>query len=57
MSPARVTVERKPEDCRARESARSWLVEGMEVRPSRALEAFWRCEQTFARCTRDMVGG
>ena len=51
-----MTEERKPEDWRARERVRSWLVEGMEVRPRRALEAFWRWEQTFARWTRDMVG-
>lgn len=31
------------------------FVEGMEVRPRRALEAFWRWEQTFERWTRDMV--
>lgn len=28
---------------------------GMEVRPRRALEAFCRCEQTWARLTRDIV--
>ncbi len=32
------------------------LEEGTEVRPSRAREAFWRCEQQWARFTRDMVG-
>lgn len=32
---------------------------GIEVRPRRALEAFWRWEQTWARFTRDIlvVGG
>lgn len=28
---------------------------GMDVRPRRALEAFWRWEQTWARLTRDIV--
>ncbi len=51
-----MTDERKPEDCSASVRVRIMFVEGTEVRPSRALEAFWRCEQTFARCTRDMVG-
>ena len=27
----------------------------MEVRPRRAAEAFWRCEQAFERRTRDMI--
>lgn len=27
----------------------------MEVRPRRAAEAFWRCEQAFERRTRDMT--
>ncbi len=55
VRPPRVTEERKPAVWRESVRARSMLVEGMEVRPRRALEAFWRCEQTFARCTRDMV--
>lgn len=50
-----MTEERKPELWRARERVRSWLVEGIEVRPRRALDAFWRCEQTFARWTRDIL--
>lgn len=54
MRPARCTEDRKPDCWSARESRRSWLVEGMEVRPRRALEAFCRCEQTFARWTRDI---
>ncbi len=49
MSPPRVTEERKPEDWRARVRVRIMFVDGTEVRPSRALEAFWRWEQTFAR--------
>ena len=53
--PLRVTRERKPEDCRERQSRRIWLVEGSEVRASRALELFWRCEQTLERWTRDMA--
>lgn len=32
----------------------SWVVEGREVRPRRAWEAFWRWEQAWARRTRDM---
>jgi len=32
------------------------LVEGTEVRPRRALEQFWRWEQTLERTTRDMPG-
>lgn len=32
------------------------LVLGTEVRPRRALEAFWRWEQTWERMTRDMAG-
>jgi hypothetical protein len=31
------------------------LLEGTEVRPRRAREAFWRWEQTLERCTRDIV--
>ena len=38
--PARVTEEMKPEVWRARVRRRSWFVEGMEVIPRRALEAF-----------------
>lgn len=34
---------------------RSILVEGREVRPRRAAEAFCRCEQALARRTRDML--
>jgi hypothetical protein len=33
------------------------LVEGTEVSPRRALEALERCEQTWERWTRDMMGG
>lgn len=54
--PPRVTDERKPEDWRARVSLRIMLVEGTEVRPRRALEAFWMCEHTLERWTRDMMG-
>ena len=31
------------------------FVRGMEVRPRRALEAFWMCEQTWERLTSDML--
>lgn len=55
FSPALVTDDIKPAEWRARESRRCRFVEGMEVRPSRAFEAFWRWEQTWERETRDMV--
>ena len=32
------------------------LVVGRDVRPRRAAEAFWRCEQALARRTRDIFG-
>lgn len=35
--------------------ARISLLDGTEVRPSRAREAFWRWEQTWERLTRDIV--
>jgi len=50
-----VTEERNPELRRASSRFRCRLVEGTEVRPSRALEAFWRCEQTWARFTSDIL--
>lgn len=55
MRPPRVTEERKPDCCRERERRRCRAVEGIEVRPRRALEAFWRCEQTWERLTSDIV--
>lgn len=55
FNPDRVTEEMKPAAWRARESRRWRFVDGIEVRPSRAFEAFWRCEQTWERSTRDMV--
>jgi len=55
VSPPRVTEERKPAVWRERQRVRIWFVEGTEVRPRRAREAFWRCEQTLERCTRDIV--
>lgn len=57
LGPPRVTEERKPEVCNCSMRARCSLEEGTEVMPRRALEAFWRWEQTFARLTRDMVEG
>lgn len=54
MRPARVTELMKPLVWRARVRRRSWFVEGMLVRPRRALEAFWRWEQTWERWTRDI---
>lgn len=56
VGPARVTEDMKPERWRDREKDRCRLVDGMEVRPSRAREAFCRCEQTWERPTRDMLG-
>lgn len=53
--PPRVTDETKPAFCRAKESERRTFVEGIEVRPNRALEQFCRCEQTWANLTRDMM--
>lgn len=50
-----MTEERKPEVWSARVRVRIMLLEGTEVRPRRAREAFWRCEQTLERCTRDIV--
>lgn len=32
------------------------LVVGSDVRPRRAADAFWRCEQALARRTRDIFG-
>ena len=49
VRPPRVTEERKPDCWRAKESVRIMFVDGTEVRPSRALEAFCRWEHTFAR--------
>jgi len=57
VRPPRVTEERKPDCWSARESVRIMFVEGTEVRPRRAFEALERCEQTWERCTRDMMGG
>jgi len=53
--PATLTVETKPCFCRLRARRRCILLMGIEVMPNRALEAFCRWEQTFARLTRDMV--
>jgi len=55
VMPPRVTEERKPDCWSARVNLRIMFVEGTEVRPRRALEAFWRCEQTLERMTRDIV--
>jgi hypothetical protein len=53
--PPRTTVEMKPDVWRESMSVRMRLEEGTEVRPRRAREAFWRCEQTWDSVTRDMV--
>lgn len=57
VGPPRVTVLRKPCFWRRRERERCMRERGIEVRPRRAREAFCMCEQTWARLTRDMVGG
>lgn len=48
-------MDTKPDDWRARARRRCWFVRGIEVKPRRAREAFWRWEQTLARWTNDMV--
>jgi hypothetical protein len=53
--PATWTVDTKPCFWRLRERERWRLDMGIEVRPRRALEAFWRWEQTWARFTRDIL--
>jgi hypothetical protein len=57
VGPPRVTVLRKPCFWRRSERERCMRERGIEVRPRRAREAFCMCEQTWARLTRDMVGG
>jgi hypothetical protein len=51
LRPATWTVEKRPCFCMLRHSARCSFVIGMEVRPRRARDAFWRCEQTLLRLT------
>lgn len=46
--PARYTEEKKPWRWSAMASWRLYLVDWIEVRPRRALEAFWRCEHMCA---------
>lgn len=53
--PPRTTVEMKPAFCSARARRRWRFVEVIDVKPSLALEAFWRWEQVLARSTRDIV--
>jgi len=55
VRPPRVTEDRKPDVCKERDRRKCKAVEGMDVRPRRALEAFWRCEHTCERLTRDML--
>jgi len=47
VSPARVTELMKPARWRARARRRLYLLLGMEVRPRRARDAFWRCEHMW----------
>ena len=53
--PPRTTADMKPDVCSESMSVRMRFVDGTEVRPRRAREAFWRCEQTWERVTRDIV--
>jgi len=55
VGPPRTTVDMKPAFCSARERRRWRFVDGIEVSPSRALEAFWRWEHVCARSTRDIL--
>ncbi len=55
MTPPRVTEDRKPDCWRARARVRIMFVDGTEVSPRRALEAFCRCEHTLESMTRDIV--
>lgn len=55
MRPPRVTEDRNPDCWSASVSVRIMFVEGTDVRPRRAFEAFCRCEHTFERCTRDIL--
>jgi hypothetical protein len=55
VPPPRTTVERNPAFCSASASRRCRFVDGIDVRPSLAFEAFWRWEQVCARSTRDIV--
>src|ERR1700753_2466681 len=53
---ARWMLEIKPAFCSASATVRVRLVEGIEVWPNRARDAFWRCEHTWESVTRDIVG-
>lgn len=57
VAPPRVRVEIRPAFWKERRRLRCRFVSGTEVKPRRALEAFWRCEQRCARLTRDIFGG
>lgn len=57
VGPPTVTVPTYPERCIARRRLWSCLVEGIEVSPRRAADAFWRWEQAWERSTRDIFGG
>jgi hypothetical protein len=55
VGPPSVMDERKPSRCRPRARLTCSFETGIDVRPRRALDAFWRCEHTCARLTRDML--
>lgn len=57
VGPPRVTEEKKPDECIASTRVKIMFDEGTDVIPSRALEAFWRCEHTCDKVTRDMMMG
>lgn len=55
VRPPSVTVLMKPDFWSWCAMLMCSFVAGIAVVPRRAREAFWRCEQTWARLTRDMV--
>jgi hypothetical protein len=55
VGPPSVTLERKPSRCRPSINRTCSFDTGIEVRPNRAFDAFWRCEHTCARLTSDMA--
>lgn len=46
VRPPRVTEDKNPEDWSPSIRVRIMFEEGTDVSPSRAFEAFWRCEAT-----------
>lgn len=56
VGPARYTEDRKPARWRAVARCMLDLEDRNEVRPRRALEAFWRCEHMSTSVLNDMLG-